>query len=337
MSNNKEKQSLSPEEIRQAAMKAAMEQAQALYGDMSGFHVPDMAEAQERLMNEASGIPGVAEAYAYQAEMMKQAGMDPEAMQEACRQNLGAARRMMEQAMEGIASGDESYADFFGAYTSDSWEIMRSGCGNLSEEQLRLLAYGAPLCVYNGDYVDSVESTADAETLKEMLEEWWEVTDPKSASETVAWLLHAGQHEAADPALAEILKRGVEDISEAERCDEEDKIGDVCTIAEFVLETKEASPDILPKTVIAWDLVRAVNVARWAFLCGYMAESEMWRIAQTVADKAKETFASWEEYGSSFAVGRGVWRGDTEDYETADEVVSTLLEDEASPWTQTEW
>lgn len=337
MSNNKEKQSLSPEEIRQAAMKAAMEQAQALYGDMSGFHVPDMAEVQERLMNEASGIPGVAEAYAYQAEMMKQAGMDPEAMQEACRQNLGAARRMMEQAMEGIASGDEGYADFFGAYTSDSWEIMRSGCDNLSEEQLCLLAYGAPLCVYNGDYVDSVESTTDAETLKEMLEEWWEVTDPKSASETVAWLLHAGQHEAADPALAEILKRGVEDISEAERCDEEDKIGDVCTIAEFVLETKEASSDILPKTIIAWDLVRAVNVARWAFLCGYMAESEMWRIAQTVADKAKKTFDSWEEYGSSFAVGRGVWQGNTEDYETADEVVQTLLEDEASPWTQTEW
>lgn len=320
-------------------MKAAMEQAQALYGDMSGFHVPDMAEAQEQLMNEASGIPGVAEAYAYQAEMMKQAGIDPQAMQEVYRQNLGAARQMMEQAMSGIASGNEyeGYANFFGADTSDSWEIMRSECSNLSEEQLRLLAYGAPLCVYNGDYVDSVESTTDVDTLKEMLEEWWEVTDPKSASETVAWLLNAGQHEAADPALAEILKRGVEDISEAERCDDENKIADVCTIAEFVLEAKEASIDILPKTVIAWDLVRAVNVARWAFLCGYMAESEMWQIAKTVAAKAKEIFDSWEEYGSSFAVGRGVWQGDTEDYETADEVVSTLLENEASPWTQIEW
>ncbi len=111
----------------------------------------------------------------------------------------------------------------------------------------------------------------------------------------------------------------------------------MCTIAEFVIEAKEATIDIFPKTIIAWDLVRAVNVARWAFLCGYMKENEMWQTAKTVADKAKKIFNSWEEYGLSFAVGRGVWQGDPEDYETADEVVSTLLENEESPWKQIEW
>ena len=94
---------------------------------------------------------------------------------------------------------------------------MKSEDGCLSPEQLRLLAFGAPLCIYNGDFVDSIESTTDADTLKEMLEEWWEVTDPKSASETIAWLFNAGQHQDADPALAEIRKRGVNGISEEER------------------------------------------------------------------------------------------------------------------------
>lgn len=332
---------LSPEEVartaQQTAMKEAMEQAQALYGSIPRFQMPDMLEAQEQLMKEAAAIPGVAEAYAYQAEMMKQAGIDPETMQEAYRQNLGTARQMMQQAMNGIVSDPDGYLESLGMDTDDGWEIMKSEDGCLSPEQLRLLAFGAPLCIYNGDFVDSIESTTDADTLKEMLEEWWEVTDPKSALETIAWLFNAGQHQDADPALAEIRKRGVNGISEEERCDEENKIGDVCTIAEFVIEAKEATIDILPKTIIAWDLVRAVNVARWAFLCGYMKENEMWQTAKTVADKAKKIFNSWEEYGLSFAVGRGVWQGDPEDYETADEVVSTLLENEESPWKQIEW
>ena len=45
----------------------------------------------------------------------------------------------------------------------------------------------------------------------------------------------------------------------------------------------------------------------------------------------------WEEYGNSFAVGRGIWRGETDDYETADEVVGALLNKEDSPWKAIEW
>ncbi len=45
------------------------------------------------------------------------------------------------------------------------------------------------------------ESTAGTDTLKEMLEEWWEVTDRKSALETISWLLNEGQHAGADPAF----------------------------------------------------------------------------------------------------------------------------------------
>lgn len=94
-----------------------------------------------------------------------------------------------------------------------------------------------------------------------------------------------------------------------------------------VNETTEAD---LPETVLAWDLVRAVNMARWAFICGYINEDEMWEAIRTTAGIAKESFNSWEEYGNSFAVGRGIWRGETDDYETADEVVGALLNKEDS-------
>lgn len=336
MSNNKGQRPLSLEEVakeaQQAAMKQAMKQAQALYGNIPGFQMQDMAEAQEQLMQEMSAIPGVAEAYAYQAEIMKQAGIDPETMQEAYRQSLETTQEMMRQTMEKFSVGDEDYLGI-----NEEWDIMRDENSHLSSEQFRLLAFGAPLYVYNGDYVDSIESTTDADILKEMLEEWWEVIDRKITSETIAWLLNKGQHEDADVALAEIQRRNMDGISEEELSDEENKIGDVYAIVEFIQETKGASIDDLPKTVIAWDLVRAVNVARWAFLCGYINESEMWKGIKAAVSIAQKTFNSWEEYGLSFAVGRGVWRGDSDDYETADEIVATLLDNEESPWKQIEW
>ena len=52
---------------------------------------------------------------------------------------------------------------------------------------------------------------------------------------------------------------------------------------------------------------------------------------------SRENFASWEEYGRSFAFGRGVWHGDEEECQTAWEIVSELFENEASPWRQIPW
>ena len=59
----------------------------------------------------------------------------------------------------------------------------------------------------------------------------------------------------------------------------------------------------MPNSVIAWDLVRVVNLGRWAYLCGYVNEDEMWQIMQVAADTALEHFSSWEEYGASFVMG----------------------------------
>lgn len=93
----------------------------------------------------------------------------------------------------------------------------------------------------------------------------------------------------------------------------------------------------IPESVIAWDLVRVVNLGRWAYLCGYVNADEMWQIMQVAADTAVEHFSSWEEYGQSFVMGRGVWHGDPDDSETAKEIVELLLENDESPWKQSYW
>lgn len=320
----------------QEAMKAALEQAQAMYGNVPGFEGTDLMKMQEKLMRDSADMfPGVAQAQAYQAQMMAEAVQDPEAVMETYRKNLEFAGNMMQQARD-AGFMPEGVPDFLNGFDAD-WEILRKGDNGLTPEQNRLLAYGAPLSLYNSDYVDSLESTSDTDTLREMLEEWWGVTDRQTALEIIAWLLNEGHHAGADPALAEIRRRGLEAITEEEKADGNSKIGDAFTIAGFVTEANESSVEELPETVLGWDLVRAVNMARWTFICGYIGEDEMWKHIQAAADRAGRTFASWEAYGTSFAVGRGVWRGETDDYETAGEVVRTLLHKEESPWKAFEW
>jgi hypothetical protein len=87
-------------------------------------------------------------------------------MRQTYQQNLANAQQMMAQAMEGIPEGSYTGEEFLGLGSDADWVVTRKADGKLTPEQNRLLAFGAPLCVYNDDYVDSLESTTDAETLK---------------------------------------------------------------------------------------------------------------------------------------------------------------------------
>lgn len=107
------------------------------------------------------------------------------------------------------------------AFGDDGWTINRSETGKLDAEQLRLLAFGAPMLVYNDEKVDSLADDEDVETIKCTLKDWWNVTDRESTLDIVKWLLEEGHHAEADEALAEIHKRRIENISQEERCDEE--------------------------------------------------------------------------------------------------------------------
>lgn len=341
MAQEEKKTPQTPEEMvlaaNQEAMRLAMEQVQAMYGQIPGFQMPDLAAAQNQLMDDVSNIPGVAQAQAYQKQIMEEAAKDPDAVRRAYEDQLQLARNMMQQASDAGFGIAPEVGDFFGFGDDEDYEILHKEESPLTDEQKYQLAFGAPLFVFNQDYVDSLESVTDTDTLKEMLEEWWDVKDHDTAMETIVWLLNEGHHADADPALAEVKTRGLDNITDEEKADEENKISAVFAIGEFYVEMNETTVDQLPDTVLAWDLVRAVNVARWAFICGYISENEMWEAIRVTVEIAKNTFNSWEEYGTSFAVGRGIWRGDTTDYELAAEVIEPLLEKEESPWNQMAW
>lgn len=330
----------SPEEMaraaQEAAVKAAMEQAQAMFGNIPGFQMPE--GMQEQLMAQmGAGMPDMAAAQAQHEAMLRAAGVDPATVAQAGRQNMAYAQQMMQEMMGGALgeelSSSDAMAQMMDAFCSDGWTISRAGDGKLDTAQLRLLAFGAPMLVYNDENVDSVDCPEeDVESIRSTIESWWNVTDRESTLEIVKWLLEEGHHADADKALEKVRKRGIENISQEERDDEESKMGDVCLIAESMEENGWCPGGQMPGSVIAWDLVRVVNLARWSYLCGYLNEDEMWQVMQLAADTALEHFSSWKEYGASFVMGRGVWHGDPGDSETAYGIVSLLLEDSESPW-----
>ena len=330
----------SPEEMakaaQEAAIKAAMEQAQAMFGSVPGFQMPE--GMQEHLMEQmGAGMPDMAAAQAQHEAMLKAAGVDPATVAQAGRQNMAYAQQMMQEMMGGALreelSSSDAMAQMMDAFGSDGWTINKTGDGKLDAAQLRLLAFGAPMLVYNDENVDSIDCPEeDVESIRSTIESWWNVTDRESTLEIVKWLLEEGHHADADKALEKVRKQGLGNISQEERDDEESKMGDVCLIAESIEENGWCPGGQMPNSVIAWDLVRVVNLGRWAYLCGYVNEDEMWQIMQVAADTALEHFSSWEEYGASFVMGRGVWHGDPDDSETAYEIVSLLLEDDESPW-----
>ena len=121
-----------PEEIaREAqaqAMKAALEQAQALYGNIPGFEGTDLMKMHEKLMQDSAEMfPGVAEAQAYQAKMMAESAQDPEAIMETYSKNLEFAGNVMQQAMNAgfMPEGLPDFSDGFDVYAG--WEITRKG------------------------------------------------------------------------------------------------------------------------------------------------------------------------------------------------------------------
>ena len=335
MANEKMKPQ-SPEEIARAAQEAALKQMRAMMGSIPGIsNMPDMGDMQAQIMAQMqAAVPNLAEIQAQQAAMGTLGGVDAAAVAEAARQNMAQATATMQAMQDGslereLREANAAALAWLGE--DDGWEIKHAATCRLTAEQCRLMAFAAPLLVYNDEAVDAVESEVLPETYRAQLQSWWNITDRDSTLGIVRWLLLEGHHADADAALA--LMRG----DQPEAGDPEEKAEDVQSIAEFMVENGYCTVETLPQTVIAWDLVRIANLGRWALHAGYLSEEEMWQVMQVTAGAARECFSSWEEYGRSFAFGRGVWHGDEEDCQTAWEIVTELLEEETSPWRQIPW
>ena len=361
----------SPEEItkaaQEAAIKAAMEQAQSMLGSIPGFQIPDIAAMQEQIRAQMQvAVPNLSEIQAQQAAMGTLGGINADHIAQEGQDNMAFASQMMQAMMDGSLeealrkTNDNIENDWIDGEDTDKenlyddaedndnlliavkdeelWQIERADDGLLTPRQLHLLAFGAPLFVYNSEQVDSTGSTYSANTTREQMQSWWGIVDHDTTFETVRWLLEEGHHTTADRILHILRTEGIEALQRGAEEDEElaEKIDEVLPILQL-MPRLGCTTDELPATSIGWDLVRVTNVARWTYQCGYISEEEIWQVMELVESIARQYFTSWQEYGFSYILGRGVWHGDRQDSMLAYEISETLLRKKESPWKLSEW
>ena len=233
MANEKMKPQ-SPEEIARAAQEAVLEQMRAMMGSIPGMPgMPDMGDMQAQIMAQMQAdVPDLAEIQAQQAAMGTLGGVDAAAVAEAARHNMAQAAATMQAMQDGslekeLRKANAAALDWLGE--DDGWAIKHAATCRLTAEQRRLMAFAAPLLVYNDEAVDDVGSEIQPETYRAQLQSWWNITDRDSTLGIVQWLLHEGHHADADAALT--LMRG----GQPEAGDPEEKAEDVQLIAEFMI------------------------------------------------------------------------------------------------------
>ena len=165
----------------------------------------------------------------------------------------------------------------------------------LTEEQIRLLTFGAILTYYRGENLLNLIPTEILETYQKGLRRQWEITDTASAKETISDLLA----EKRSLQFRHLLTQTSPELSKIQK--------QIANGLGIELAQVEAV-----KSAYAWDLCRAASLAKWCYWCQYITETEMWDILQKVSEIAKEQGKNWQEYTISFLLGRTIQGFDLE-------------------------
>ena len=107
-----------------------------------------------------------------------------------------------------------------------------------------------------------------------------------------------------------------------------------------VLETtghRAALRGVLGHEPLAWDLVRAINLARWGYGAGLLGEEETWGFVLRAAGGLRRRYRSWAELGGDYVLAHDLWAGEADP--ALDEVTRQLLDpaNGDSPWQRLRW
>lgn len=166
----------------------------------------------------------------------------------------------------------------------------------LSEEQKRLLAFGAILSYHRGEEILSIVPNQGLDKYIYGLRNQWQISNSSDAKQILSELLELQRSlsfqplfDQSSPKLAKIQKA-------------------IAKKLEIELEQVEAV-----KTAYAWDECRAASLSKWCYWCGFISEEEMWSFLQKISEIAKQNSKNWQDYMVSFLLGRTIQGFDLED------------------------
>lgn len=166
----------------------------------------------------------------------------------------------------------------------------------LSEEQRRLLVFGAILFYHRGEKILDIKPSNGLDVYVHGLKTQWGISNPAEAKETLNDLLMLKRSRAFHPALQQ---------PSAELGTLQQRIAKGLGI--------ELSTVAQTRSAYAWDVCRAVALAKWCYWCGYLSEAETWSFMRQAADTAGQHGRDWTDYTISFLLGRTMQGFDLDD------------------------
>lgn len=177
----------------------------------------------------------------------------------------------------------------------DKFNSSHSG-NPLTEEQKRLLAFGAVLSYHRGEKMLAITPQESLDQYVYGLKQQWEISNSEEAKETLDDLLQLKRSTGFEPLLQQ-PSSGLEQIQKS-----------IAKGLGIGLSTVEQT-----KSTYAWDICSAVALAKWCYWCGYLTENETWNIMGQAAKTASERGKNWTDYTVSFLLGRTVQGFDLDD------------------------
>lgn len=166
----------------------------------------------------------------------------------------------------------------------------------LTPKQERALAFGAILFVMRDEQVLTLIPNQKLDIYRYGLQNQWEIIDSESARESLEDLIQLYRSRSLDAHLQERsddLVKLQKQVASA--------LGQPLALVESV------------KSSYAWDIGRAISLARWCFWTGYLTEAEMWDYIHQAVEIAEENGQDWPDYAISFLLGRTLQGFDPDD------------------------
>lgn len=200
----------------------------------------------------------------------------------------------------------------------------------LTPAQRWVMAANAQHARRNGERLDSLHSGHSPATEKWLLKEWWGCTDRTQVLATIEELSDGGHDAHFQQVRAAVAAHEAAGDLAAWTASLD---GDERRQVEFVRACSSPNASLL-----GWDLVRVVQVARSAYVARYLTEAECWELLMPVGRRLQAAHGSWSELGAGFHRGRAFWGGHSADSDALYEETDSWLRDAAdSPWRQLDW
>jgi len=203
-----------------------------------------------------------------------------------------------------------------------------------------LIAAGGIIAVQNREGLDTLQVTTSSPQVRQLLSDWWDITDRASALNILQWLKTYGHRQEYEDFRLSVLNQTGDDYQAflklkptlLQRVSPNDR-----TNMSFELDFLWRYRNTLnAQNLLAWDYMRLINVARWSYTVGYITEAEAWNYLLFAGQTLQSTYTSWADMGQHYLYGRTYWQHSYNNTQ-AQTALQWLTSNPQSPWLTLPW